>query len=94
MAKIRKKPIVVEAMQIPALPLSADGFVEWGRLGSWLGTEGKWRLVSGVGGDIEIDTLEGKMTAKPGDWIIRGVDGELYPIKHSILVKSYDILEP
>lgn len=36
-----------------------------------------------------IHTLEGDMTASPGDWIIRGVKGELYPCKPDIFAASY-----
>lgn len=40
-----------------------------------------------------IDTLEGRMKASVGDWIITGVDGEHYPVKPDIFKKTYDILE-
>lgn len=40
--------------------------------------------------DIAIDTLEGTMTASPGDWIIRGVQGEFYPIKDAIFRETYE----
>lgn len=43
--------------------------------------------------EMYIDTLEGKMRAAPGDWIITGVDGEQYPCKPEIFKKTYDILE-
>jgi len=39
---------------------------------------------------VEIDTLEGTMTAAPGDWIIRGIKGELYPCKPDIFAATYD----
>ena len=42
---------------------------------------------------IYIDTLEGKMKADVGDWIITGVNGEQYPCKPDIFNKTYDILE-
>jgi hypothetical protein len=29
------------------------------------------------------------MTANAGDWIIKGVDGEFYPCKDSIFIKTY-----
>jgi len=38
----------------------------------------------------EIATLEGTMRANPGDYIIRGVHGELYPIKPAIFKLTYD----
>lgn len=37
-----------------------------------------------------IETLEGKMTVSPGDWIIRGVAGELYPCKPDIFAATYE----
>lgn len=38
-----------------------------------------------------IATLEGEMVAVPGDWIIRGVQGEFYPCKPDIFDATYDI---
>lgn len=40
--------------------------------------------------EMKIQTLEGEMTAKPGDWIIRGVNGELYPCKPDVFEKTYE----
>ena len=41
-----------------------------------------------------IQTLEGKYIARPNnDYIIKGVHGELYPIKKGIFAETYDILE-
>lgn len=37
-----------------------------------------------------IDTLEGSMTARSGDWVIRGVKGELYPCKPDIFEATYE----
>jgi hypothetical protein len=39
---------------------------------------------------IIIRTLEGGMTASPGDWIIRGVQGEFYPCKPDIFEATYE----
>ncbi len=41
----------------------------------------------------EIKTLEGTMTANVGDYIITGVNGEKYPCKPDIFVKSYEVIE-
>ena len=38
----------------------------------------------------QIDTLEGTMTATPGDYIIKGVQGEFYPCKPDIFEKTYE----
>ena len=37
-----------------------------------------------------IETLEGTMQARPGDWIIRGVKGEFYPCKDEIFRMTYE----
>ena len=47
------------------------------------------------GDDVEpepwaIETLEGTMFAQPGDWIIRGVQGEFYPCKPGIFAATYE----
>jgi hypothetical protein len=39
---------------------------------------------------ILIPTLEGEMKASPGDWVIKGVEGEFYPCKASVFDKTYD----
>ena len=39
---------------------------------------------------IVIPTLEGDMTARRGDYIVTGVDGEQYPCKPDIFAKIYE----
>lgn len=36
-----------------------------------------------------IYTLEGEMKARLGDYIVKGVDGEFYPVKKEIFEKTY-----
>ncbi|MCK9370858.1 hypothetical protein M0R04_13190 [Candidatus Dojkabacteria bacterium] len=43
-------------------------------------------------GNLVINTLEGKMTAQKGDWIIKGVKGEFYPCKPDIFEATYEAL--
>jgi hypothetical protein len=43
-----------------------------------------------MGPVIRISTFEGEMTAQPGDWIIKGVKGELYPCKPDIFAATYE----
>ncbi|MBX3380929.1 MAG: hypothetical protein KF805_12625 [Phycisphaeraceae bacterium] len=83
--KYRKKPVVIDAIQ-------------------WLGDNEaeliRW-MIPGDGSivfpraimqktSITIPTREGTMIANPGDWIIRGVKGELYPCKPDIFAATYD----
>jgi hypothetical protein len=42
---------------------------------------------------IAIRTLEGTMTAEGGDWIVRGVKGEFYPVKPDIFAATYEPVE-
>lgn len=95
MSKFRKKPVVIEAFQI------TDGNV--------LGDDGQWPdwlqdAVERVGaGSVQIvaddttaltvETLEGTHNASYGDWIIRGVKGELYPCKPDIFAATYEPAE-
>lgn len=40
--------------------------------------------------EIEIKTLEGVMRANKGDWIIKGIKGELYPCKYDVFEMTYE----
>lgn len=40
---------------------------------------------------FEVETLEGKMKGQPGDWLVVGVNGEMYPIAKDIFKKTYDL---
>ena len=42
---------------------------------------------------LMVDTLEGMLFARPGDWIARGVHGEIWPIKPDIFAESYEAVE-
>ena len=81
MPKFRKKPVVIEAKRFLKVN---DGSV----LCSWCGGNNEKSPV-----EIQIPTLEGEMTAKIGDWIIKGVKGEFYPCKHDIFKKTYEKVE-
>lgn len=88
--KYKKKPIVVEAVQWNGLNLEEiKDFV--GDSLIYNINDAAWK----VGKDaptvhIKIKTLEGTMVAKAGDYIIRGVNGEIYPCKADIFEKTYE----
>lgn len=86
MGRYVKKPIVVEAIQYDGKN-SADIFEFCGRPYD--------RYVRGPVGNnyLEIVTLEGVMKAQPGDYIIKGVNGEFYPCKPDVFIKTYEEIE-
>lgn len=83
--KFRKKPVEIEAVQ-----WNGNNFEEVCEL-QGVG-DGNRSLSYGTGDDfLEISTLEGVMKANIGDWVIKGVSGELYPCKPDIFEKTYDV---
>lgn len=48
------------------------------------------KKLSTENGFLIIPTLEGNLKANIGDWIIRGVRGEIYAIKADILEETYE----
>lgn len=91
MSKYRKKPVEIEAFHLGYDHLP-DWFVD--RVSdhsvttySAVSTDAPHRIMA------VIRTLEGDMKAEPGDWIIKGVAGELYPCKDEIFRATYEALE-
>lgn len=91
MAKYRKKPVEIDAVQWTGKEV--DGGVVPGWLRDVLNSAGAPDTTPGcimrMRDEIHIGTLEGVMIAKPGDWIIRGIKGELYPCKPDIFEETY-----
>jgi hypothetical protein len=80
MAKFRKKPVVIEAVQYTGENASEiDAFV---------GLELKKLLMHPL--ILVIPTLEGDHNAMHGDWIIKGIKGEFYPCKPDIFAATYE----
>ena len=92
MAKYRKKPVVVEAIQYKGEGNIGD---KRGDVPDWIWRaleEGFLKATNGTG-PLVIDTMEGKMTVSPNDWIIKGVIGEIYPCKPDIFEQTYELVE-
>lgn len=91
MPKFRKKPVVVEAMQYPGFTVKdldeLLAFEEWLKPLAEAAGRGPCRYSGQI---LIIPTLEGDHDARPGDWIIRGVQGELYPCKPDIFEATYE----
>lgn len=75
--RFRKKPVVIEAEQFlpDTLPLPFSG-----RGDPMCFVDGVWTIT----------TMEGPLHVSNGDWIIKGVKGEWYPIKDDIFKETYD----
>jgi hypothetical protein len=85
MPHFRKKPVVIEAIKLPsAEDFDVDEFQRWAE------SVGFTNWVSGRNGTLEIETLEGTMAAQPGDWIVKGVKGEFYPVKPDVFAATYE----
>ena len=84
MAKYRKKPVVVEAVE---WRLMAGGCPPE-HYPDRMAVKRRW-----FHGGWWIKTLEGWMQTEPGDWIITGVQGERYPCKPDIFVLTYEAVE-
>ena len=95
MAKYRKKPVVIEAIEFEG---DHDNCLEC------------YMFVNGINertldvirqahdhvfehGGLVIETLEGTMKASFGDYIIKGVNGEFYPCKPDIFEKTYELVK-
>lgn len=89
--KYRKKPVVIEAVQFfgEEFWYGDREWPEW--IDEAVHTGAIWRDKD-VGLTF-IKTLEGEHICGEGDWVIRGVKGELYPCKPDIFELTYDIVE-
>lgn len=78
--KFRKRPVTIEAMQLTDAKsvLDIEEWINSGDVGFSTNPPTLW-----------IDTLEGRMEASTGDWIIKGIEGEFYPCKNEIFIKTY-----
>jgi len=84
MARYRKKPVVIEAVQITEDTFSAPHPNPEHIVGV---------VYDPIQKSVFIPTLEGTMRGNLGDWIITGVKGELYPCKPDVFEATYEPVE-
>lgn len=99
MAKYRKKPVEIEAVQWAGTAAAATPIIDWILANGGTARYDEYRpadrrpsgyvLREAVPSHIAIDTLEGTVRATEGDWIIRGIKGEFYPCKPEIFESTY-----
>ena len=83
--RFRKKPVVLEAIQYHP----HDNCHEINR---FVYGNDDWDepCTETENAEYAIETLEGVIWAQPGDWIIKGVQGEFYPCKNEIFLATYE----
>ena len=80
--KYRKKPVIIDAEQWTGIQESWDKIKAMGLT--------KWKPGEMGSNTFIIETLKGDHLANDGDWIIKGVQGEFYPIKPDIFKQTYE----
>ncbi|CUM77302.1 Uncharacterised protein [Blautia hydrogenotrophica] len=90
MARYRKKPVVIEAFQYDGDMIDSFGqpYVP-----EWAITATNDNIMYYDGPELFIRTLEGDHHVTVGDYVIKGVNGELYPCKPDIFEKTYELVE-
>ena len=87
----RKKPIEIEAFQMTeAARIDGVGWPVWLDDAAYKSKDKPGSLWKEQGGKIYLNTLEGDLQVSEDDWIIRGIQGELYPCKPDIFAATYD----
>lgn len=79
--RLRKKPVEVDAVL-----WDGENIKEVLDFMNWRNAEHDTRI------GLVILTLEGRMQAEIGDYVIKGVKGEFYPCKPDIAISTYDVL--
>lgn len=94
MGKFRKKPVVIEAVRYVGLGHCGEpvfeGMPDWLQAAYLKFNHDVGAVCEAYNGHPWIVTLEGGHVASPGDWIVRGVAGELYPCKPDIFAATYE----
>jgi hypothetical protein len=83
MAKYRQRPVIVDAIQYVNTKEGIGAVLRFVRTP---------RIVGIFNAHLLIHTLEGAMRVYPLDWIIRGVQGEYFPVKNEIFIQTYELV--
>ena len=93
MAKYRKKPVVIEAFQMTKESRwNNSNWPNWLHE-AWQKDSSEGALWCDDGGEeLFCGTLEGVHKVTFGDYIIKGVKGEIYPCKPDIFKATYELV--
>lgn len=84
----QKKPIKIEAVQY--LGFTAPNFTDYP---VWLLKAIESKVITKTRKGLFVHSLEGLMKVSKGDYIIKGINGEIYPCKPDIFEKTYEVIE-
>lgn len=89
MAKYRKLPVIIEAEKVNDL---LYGFAhDFSKLPKWvIQAYNNMKITAITDNYFNVQTLEGVMLAGREDYLVKGIDGELYPCKIDIFEKTYE----
>lgn len=95
MAKYRKKPAVIEAVQWTGKNHREMYDYLESKSNEYIKSEGENFYIDHgkVEGGLIIKTLEGEHLANIWDYIIKGVQGEFYPCKPDIFIATYEAVD-
>lgn len=88
MSTFRKRPIEIEAYRFDNRVTNQPPHWLWVSM-----NDGNVRVETNPVLAMFIHTLEGEMRADEGDWIIQGIQGEIYPCKPDIFEETYEPVE-
>ena len=86
--RYRKRPVVIEAVRWQNRKIVCPPGP------AWFADAEAQGVIMLAGDTLHIKTLEGNMRCNVGDWIIKGVLGELYPCKDEIFLATYELVGP
>lgn len=81
----KKKPVIITACRFPDWNEPQEEFYNWSESVGLF-----WARYPD--GSTLISTLEGELTARPGDFIIRGIKDEFYPCRADIFESTYELI--
>lgn len=86
--RYRKRPVQVEALRHTR---QQDTFAAL-RESGW--GDAAERVVALADGSLEVETPNGPVALRPGEWVVRGVAGEVYPCRNDIFERTYEPDDP
>ena len=92
MGKYRKQPVEIEAELVDELLYKFKH--DWQELPEWVKCAYEEMTINTLtDNDFIVKTLEGNIKATREDYLIKGIEGEIYPCKISIFDKTYEKVE-